>query len=292
MGQVRTYTLRDGRALAVHELGAGGERTVVLCHPAPGAGGFDPAPELTAQRDVTLLVPDRAGYGSSDPLPADAWATVDRAADDLAEVLDARAAGPVGVAGWSAGGRVALALAARRPDLVDRLSIFGTPAPDAELAWLPEAQRDALAGLGEGDPAAARDALAPLLEPYTAARPESLAALDYIGGTEVDAAVLDDDPGARERLAAMLGAAYRNGPAAFLGEVAAHHLRPWGFEPGEVKAKTLLTYGTKDPVAANRHAQWWQKRLAQARVEMAPGAGPLTILRLWKRALSHLTPAR
>lgn len=55
-------------------------------------------------------------------------------------------------------------------------------------------------------------------------------------------------------------------------------------------SKTLLLYGTKDPVVANRHAHSSHHRVPESRVEMAPGAGALTIVRLWKRALSHLAP--
>ena len=55
------------------------------------------------------------------------------AADDLAGVLDCLPVERVGVVGWSAGGRVALALAARRPDLVDRVVVLATPAPDEEV---------------------------------------------------------------------------------------------------------------------------------------------------------------
>jgi pimeloyl-ACP methyl ester carboxylesterase len=50
--------------------------TIVLCHPAPGSGAFDPGPATTWSRDVTLLAIDRPGYGRSDPMPSGAWATV------------------------------------------------------------------------------------------------------------------------------------------------------------------------------------------------------------------------
>jgi hypothetical protein len=37
--------LEAGRLVAVHSVADGAEeRTVVFCHPAPGAGGFDPDP--------------------------------------------------------------------------------------------------------------------------------------------------------------------------------------------------------------------------------------------------------
>jgi pimeloyl-ACP methyl ester carboxylesterase len=290
MFETNEITLRDGRTLAVHRAPGRADRTVVLCHPAPGAGGFDPDPAQTAAREVTLLAPDRAGYGGSTPLPGDAWSDVDVHAADLVELLDTLApAGPVGLAGWGAGGRVALAAAALRPDAVDRVVVFGAAAPDDAVPWHPDELRAALATLPGGvGPDAAAAALAPvLLPPVTGAGP-----LAFLGGTEPDDDLLDSVAGARDRLAAMGAAAFAQGTTGYVAEVAGYTLRPWGFEPGEVKAKTLLTYGSRDRVAANRHATWWQRNLPQARVEMAPGRGRLTVLGLWKRALSHLTPKR
>src|SRR5919197_1673164 len=143
------FVLESGRRVAVHRTTTrtawfpadAEERVVVFCHSAPGAGIFDPDPAETLARNVRLLSADRPGYGGSHPLAAGAWATVSSAADDLAAVLDSLHAGRVGVVGWSAGGRVALALAARRPDLVGRLVVVATPAPDEEVPWIDPAQR-------------------------------------------------------------------------------------------------------------------------------------------------------
>src|SRR5262245_18513326 len=134
-----------GRRVAVHRSGPlEGARVVVLCHPAPGAGLLDPDPTETRARGVALLSVDRPGYGGSDPRLDGRWATVGSAVDDLEAALDAFDVTQVGVVGWSAGGRVALALAARRPELVDRVVVVATPAPDDEVAWVPKDVRKAL----------------------------------------------------------------------------------------------------------------------------------------------------
>ena len=294
MGEVSRVTLPNGRQVAVHRLAEGTTgRMVVLCHPAPGAGTFDPDPGQTALRDITLLGIDRPGYGESDPLASNEWATVDRSAADLADVLDslgAVASGPVGLAGWQAGGLVALALSARRPELVERIVVFGTPAPEKEVRWLPAPLRDRLDALRGEPPAAAQESLGELFAEAATSDPNSLRALDLLGGAGLDSASLDSVPGSRQRLADMLACAFAQGAAGLAADVAGYCLRPWSFEPSDVNAKTLLLYGSRDPYAANRHATWWQKRLPNARMEMLPGAGPLAIVRSWKRALSHLTP--
>jgi len=294
VGEVSLVTLRNGRQVAVHRLVEGTTgRTVVLCHPAPGAGTFDPDPSQTALRGITLLGVDRPGYGESDPLAPDDWATVDRSAGDLGDVLDspgAAASGPVGLAGWQAGGLVALALGALRPELVERIVVFGTPAPENEVPWLPAPLRDRLRALRGEPPAAALEGLRDLFAEAAASDPTSLRALDLLGGADLDSVSLDSVVGSRQRLADMLASAFAHGAAGLASDVAGYCLRPWGFEPSGVRAKTLLLYGSRDPFAANRHATWWQKRLPIARMEMLPGAGPLAIVRSWKRALSHLTP--
>jgi pimeloyl-ACP methyl ester carboxylesterase len=278
----------DGRRLGVHVLAEGaGDRTVVLCHPAPGSGAFDPEPEQTWARGVTLLAVDRPGYGGSDPVAGDAWATVAGAADDLAGVLDSRGGGPVGVAGWSAGGRVALALAARRPDLVDRVVVIAAPAPDEAVPWLPDDYRARLAALRDQPAPAVRAALAGQL---AAALPtDPLAAVALLGAGDADEGILAE-PGAAGRLAGMLEVALTQGPVGLADDIAGYCLRPWGFEPAEVAAKTLLLYGAADPVAGPRHGKWYQRQLPDARYEQAPGQGHLLVIPAWKRALSHLAP--
>ena len=140
--RVETLTLKDGRQVAVREI-TGGGRVVVLCHPAAGRGDLDPDPVQTAARNVRLIGVD--------------WPASGQAAADLAEVLDAKGLGPVGVVGWSAAGLTAAALAARRPDLVSRLVIAGAREPPETLAGdvaaktlLIYAQSDPLAGPRHG----------------------------------------------------------------------------------------------------------------------------------------------
>lgn len=282
--------LPDGRRASVHELAAGTGRTVVLCHAAPGSGAFDPDPDATRSRDIRLLAVDRPGYGASDPR-TDTFATVGGAADDLAAVLDARGIGRVSVAGWSAGGRVALAFAARHPERVERVAVVATPAPNGEVPWIPaqyQAQLDALRGR---PPAEVHAALGEALAGQVPDDPASDAALAPLGASTADAAVLATDV-VRARLAGMLGEAYRQGVVGMALDIAGYGIQPWGFEPGDVAAKTLLVYGSADPIAGSRHGSWWQRHLPDARLEMAPGAGHLVIVPRWARILSHLAPNR
>lgn len=288
--QVDLVLLDDGRRVAVHRLAEGDTgRTLVLCHPAPGSGMFDPQPEQTWARGVTLLAADRPGYAQSEPVPDTEWAGVGAAADDLAVVLERLDSGPVGVAGWSAGGRVALALAARRPELVDRVVVLGTPAPHEQLPWLPRDQQEQLDRLRGHAPEVVHAALRKQLAPLLALDHSADDALSLLAVSPADDIALAQ-PGARAQLAQMLEAAFVQGAAGLASDIAGYCLQDWGFVPEAVQAKTLLLYGSRDPIAASRHGSWWQKRLPNARLEVVPGAGHLLIFLMWQRVLSHLAP--
>lgn len=67
---------------------------------------------------------------------------------------------------------------------------------------------------------------------------------------------------------------------------------PLDFNPSSVSAKTLLIYGTADPLTGNRHGTQWQRALQNARLEMSPGGGHDLLIPMWKRVVSHIAPRR
>jgi pimeloyl-ACP methyl ester carboxylesterase len=290
------FTLRSGRTVAVHAFGAptdgnGPTRTIVFFHAAPGAGNFDPDPAETTARNVRIIAVDRPGYGGSEPVTNGDWASVDRAVEDTVEVLQDRGIDRVNVVGWSAGGREAMALAARHPDLVERVAVIATPAPDEEVPWVPDEQRAGLDAL-RGKPAEdVHAALAEAMGAIVPADPSDPTAVAVVGGGPADESALSRD-GARERVASMLTEAFAQGATGMAADVAGYALRPWGFEPGDVRQKALLIYGAQDKLAGARHGRWWQERLPDARLEMVPDAGHLVVVPMWKRVMSFLAPRR
>lgn len=284
-GRGMRFVLASGRRVAVtvtstRALGTAPEDVlVVVCGPAPGAGVLDPDPNETRARRVTLLSVDRPGYGRSDPVARGCWATVASAADDVAAVLESMSAERVSVVGWSAGGRVALALAARHPQLVERVALVATPAPDAEVPWVDETQRAILDDLRALSADAAHAELDRRLGSFDPDDP-------FWGDAFWPVAAASEQPA----LADLVRAAFAHGTAGLAADIAGWSLRPWGFEPEDVAAKTLLLYGGLDPVATPKHGRWWQKRLPDARLEVWPGEGHLLVFPAWARILSHLAP--
>ncbi|HEY7597065.1 MAG TPA: alpha/beta fold hydrolase [Actinophytocola sp.] len=113
--------------LLLHSLAMSGELW------RPLTGKLEPRARVVAM--------DARGHGEStwDGSPF----TVEDLADDAAALLDELGDGPYAVAGMSMGGCVAVALAGRRPELVNRLVLADTTAdygPDKAQAWAQRAE--------------------------------------------------------------------------------------------------------------------------------------------------------
>jgi pimeloyl-ACP methyl ester carboxylesterase len=219
----------------------------------------------------------------------DGFASVGVAVDDAVAALEdvLTPGATAGAIGWSAGGRVALALVARRPDLVSRVAVIGTPAPDEEVPWIPEENKEAINSLRGASAADAHAALTAAMGPMV----ESLTGDDrfgMLGVGEADAAVLAR-PGVADRLRGMLDETLAQGAAGMVADVAGYTLQPWGFEPTDVSADVLLGYGADD-LLGEPHGRWWQQALPKAHLEVVPDVGHLVVVPFWDRALAHVLP--
>ena len=284
-----TELTRDGRVIAFRDLTPEAPPDAPSCcsaTPPRAARRSIPIPRRTAAAGVRLIGVDRPGYGGSAPVK-DGFATIGLAADDAAAVLaDLLPAGATaGVAGWSAGGRVALALAARHPELVGRVGVIAAPAPDEEVPWYGDENRamvDALRGL---PPADATARLAAVFEGLLAGAGDE-ALLGLAGVADADTDVLTAP--VRERLRAMLGAATAQGVTGMVADLAGYTLADWGFTPSQVTADVLLAYGADDERVPPAHGEWYRDRLPSAELQLWPGVGHLVVVPAWGRVLEHL----
>jgi pimeloyl-ACP methyl ester carboxylesterase len=87
----------------------------------------------------------------------------------------------------------------------------------------------------------------------------------------------------------MVAHAWTQGAAGIAADIAGYTLRPWGFDPADVKAETLLLYGGRDPIAGEAHAHWWQSHLPSTRLEIAAADGHMLVIPSWRRVLKFLT---
>lgn len=277
--------LPDGRVLAAAETGSAGGPVVVLSHVAPGSRLFDPDPAATAAAGVRLLSVDRAGYGGSSPLPAGTAPTITGHADDLAAVLRHLGVTDAGVTGWSGGGRVAVALAARHPELVRAVAIVGTPAPDEAVPWIPDENMAMMEPLRD-DPGGAVEVLTPVFAEMAASPAAGVAAV--MGGPD-DEAVLAADPGLRDRLEAAMAEAFAQGSVGVAADIVSYTLVPWGFDPAAVGARTAAFYGAGDPIVTPAHGQWYVDRIPEAELRVVPGVGHLVVAPAWAEILAAVS---
>jgi pimeloyl-ACP methyl ester carboxylesterase len=116
---IRRTTIGSGLEMAYCEAGTGA--TLVQVHGlGTGHRNFDLLRPHLARR-LRVLDLDLPGYGDSDRPPAPR--TMHEYAADVAQFVESLELAPVHVHGGSMGGLVAMLLAARRPELVDRLVI-------------------------------------------------------------------------------------------------------------------------------------------------------------------------
>jgi pimeloyl-ACP methyl ester carboxylesterase len=274
--------LADGRRVAVDTTGPEAGPVVLFLHSAPGSRHLDPDPAATIAAGVRLVTVDRPGYGQSSPLPDGAVPSLAGMADDLVEVLDQLGIDEVAVAGWSSGGRVALALAAAHPDRVRSVALVGTPAPDEAVPWLGE-HREVLAALAADLP----NAVGALVEPFAVLAEEPEAALASVTAGGADADVLGQRD-VRARLAAMLREAFRDGVLGVATDVVAVSVTPPGFDHAAIGAPVSLWYGTADEHITADHGRWWEGQLASADLRLVEGAGHLLPLTCWGEVLESL----
>lgn len=278
--------VEDGRVLAVQVTGADDGRSVLFLHSAPGSRHHDPDPAATLAAGVRLITFDRAGYGASSPLGTDARPTVAGHAADAAAVLDHLRTGPVDVVGWSAGGRIGAALAAARPDLVRSLAIVATPAPQAEVPWVPE-EHVAMAEALARDPATA---LAGLLQAFDgmagAVAADADAARSQVCSGPADQALLGARPEIADAIARMVQAGLAPGEAGVATDVCADQVLPWGFDPGAVTVPTTCWYGTEDVAVPPAHGAWYAERIPAATLTEVPDVGHLVVVPAWPQILA------
>ena len=285
MAQDHRILLDDGRTLGVRETGVPGGPVVVLCHPAPGSRALDPDPRATEAAGIRLLTVDRAGYGASSPLPEDAPPSIPAYAADLRAALAALGVERAAVAGWSAGGRVAAALAAAEPELVTGLALVATPAPHEAVAWIPDEQLAMIESLRDQLLSATTQVTAMLGE--MAEHPAE--AVSAVTAGPGDDRVLEAEPARRAALEAMMREAFADGASGLAADLVSYTLVPWGFDLAAVRCPTVAVYGAGDTTITPAHGEWYVGQIGGARLQVVPDVGHLVALTSWSDVLDALS---
>ena len=234
-----------GQTADVREIGKG--PAVVLVHGFPLDGAMWSGVARALSTRFHVFKPDLPGRGnSSAPAPT----TVEGHADFL-EALLGQIEGPVGIAGFSFGGYVALALMKRRPEKVSALALVDTRASADDEAG--KAKRD------ETIAAVRANGVAPLVEsmPAKLLSPESLGRADLV-----------------ERVRRIIA---RQKPETVEADLAAMRDRPDSnaFLP-QIAARTIVVVGERDALTPPADSEAMAAAIPNAKLVTVPGAGHLT----------------
>lgn len=212
---------------------------------------------LAGEHRVVAL--DLRGHGRSD------WAetyTASAMADDVAAAIESLGLAPSHLVGHSMGGMVALLVAARRPDLVDRLALIDI-GPESLVGEFADGLADWLAMLGESSYTRHDEASRLWLDGNPLARPELIdhyVEHNLIAGPDGRWMWRFDATG-------LVGFATAG--------VTTHEL--WEAVDG-ITRPTLLIRGESSPVFSHEHARRMMRRLGDASlVEIPAGAHDLGV---------------
>jgi len=274
----RSITLSDGRRLAWREYGPAGGTPVFLFHGTPGCRlDHDPFERPTA---VRTIVPDRPGFGLSDPLPG---RTLGGWADDVAQLADALDLERFHVAGISGGGPYALACAARLPSRVIAVGVICGVGPlhrDELRAGMNE-QNTAMDDLARNAPDMLRE-ICRTIATEASADIRTFFRAGYDGLVEPDKAVIDI-PAAEEMLLASGLEAFRQGGDAFADDLIIHS-SPWDIDPATISCPVLFVHGTLDRNVPLSHAEYLAGVVPGAQFDVLEDEGHLSV------AIHHSVP--
>jgi pimeloyl-ACP methyl ester carboxylesterase len=267
----------DGRRVDVTEAGDRGGRAVVVHHGTPGANVLAPSWVEDAQRrGIRLITFARAGYAGSSRRPRRSVAQV---TEDVATVLDFLGIDRFASWGLSGGGPHALACAALMPQrLVAVASISGpAPYPAVGLDWTKGMGESNVKEFGLAIAGDEEALLAGLGEDVASMRTATLEAVQTEMGSILsaeDRQLLQGEMGVF-LVDSMRAAAAQGGLGGFDDDMA--FVRPWGFDPAEIRVPTQVWQGANDLMVPFGHGQWLVGRIPGAEAHLDPELGHLTV---------------
>lgn len=266
-----SLTLADGRRLAFTDTGAIGATPVIYCHGAIGTpvdATVDLA-QMTERLGIRYLAPSRPGVGGSDPSPG---RTIMDFAHDIRQLADALSLDRFYIAGVSAGGPYALAIAHRLADRVEKVAVCSSMSP----LWAPHRTpgmnpriRLALAAVARAPKTI--ESLGDAVLPVIARHPRLISRVIAAHAAESERERLGTP---EERSAAshsFLDAAC-GGVGGMIADYQTYSAE-WGFDAAEVECEVHLWHGCGDPLVPVEHALQLAAALRCPRIFFDPDEG-------------------
>jgi pimeloyl-ACP methyl ester carboxylesterase len=272
-----TLEAPDGRTLAYALWGDPDGFPILVLHGTPGCR-LERWPDEDVYRRLGILIVthDRAGYGRSTRRRG--RRIVDEV-DDVAALADHLGLEQFGVTGGSGGGAHALACAARLPDRVVRAACVVGVAPLGD----PGLERDDwLAGM---DPenikefewtVAGEDVLMRELEVEHSKLAARVAEDPSSVLGDFDLSESDRKELTRKERVQIIRESWAEHSVRGVGGWADDdlaHIRPWGFDVGEITVPVLVRYGATDVLVPPAHGEWLAARVPGCVVKVDGDAG-------------------
>ncbi len=283
--------LVDGRTLSYRSNGPEDGPVVFFFH---GSGSSSDGLHLarrTGQRGMRLISPARPGMGASSFDP-------DRKlvdwADDIEQLADRLEVDRFSVLGFSGGAPYAGAVAGALPDRVVHASLLSCGGPfdfDDALSGMAGPNRMTWF-LADRAPAVLRFFLGRQAKAVDH-KPETLIKNMIRGLRGADRAAVEalSQPDRLSFFVEPMAEALEQGPAGLVHDMAVLR-RPWGFDPGTIRAPVHLWHGVDDSSAPIAMARRLSEVIPDCRTQLLAGEGHLSvILRYIDQALDRLLAA-
>ncbi len=266
--------LSDGRTLGFETLGDLDGSPLFFFHGTPGSRLGLAQDDLLAQiPSLRLILPDRPGYGISDPAPA---RTLLDWPDDVAQLADHLGLDEFAVAGASGGGPHAIACAHSLPDRVSKALLFSSPSPANFKGATKGMAIGNRLGLFLGQ-------YAPWL--YRWLIRTNVAAFAKDPQTVIDAMAKQMAPPdqALMKTALVRDAVIRDFAEAFRQGGGGHEVdgalamssQDWGFSLRQISVPVFLWHGEEDTLVTVNMAKYLEREIPDCTARIVPGAAHL-----------------
>lgn len=276
--ETRYFTTPDGRSLSYCEYGNPDGRAIFFFHSVRGSRLEVPGSAEALERlNLRLIVPDRPGYGRSDPLEN---RTTDQLAGDLAALADHLGQRRFMLLGYSLGGFLALHCAARLGERVERLGLVSALAPsqvDQQGRTLKGLFRLAVT-LADKAPPLAERILSQMARTILKNPQKHLK-------SHTDRKLLEN-PQTRDRYLRAMAESCSRGSGGFVEDLKAVARTP-NLLPEQLELPVYLWHGNLDGEIDVRQAICLDKWLTNSELTLLPDGGHFFIYERWEQILKR-----
>lgn len=276
--------LAGDRRLCYAEHGDPDGTPVLFFHSIVGSRlQIHPDRRLLSGMGIRWIVPERPGFGRSDPQPRRRLADW---ADDMMRLADHLRLERFHLAGFSAGGSHAVVVAHYRPERVIRTALISPMPPFSTLAVLegmPPTNRMLLT-LARYTPSLLGPFMRIMLQGLLR-NPEQITSRHRELWPQADRDAVDT-PGTHEHMVGIFREAMRQGPEALVSEQILL-ARDWGFDPVDVRGRVDIWHGDADihvPLAMIGPL----RRIPNHHLHVVPDRGHYLLLSHWQEIFDTL----